>query len=100
MSKTPDRFPGEREDEGLVISDEGIDPDKLGEVRYSAGDFKMKDHLGVFNPRTSGGGGYTATHTGQFLASVDGATFVPALPVIDDQFNVVVDDQYEIVVTT
>ena len=96
MPQTPDRFPGEREDEGLILSDEGLEPDKDGEVRYNSGDFRMKDHLGVFNPRSSGGG-TTPTHRDQILFA-NGSVFTPGRIVVDDNYNIVCDDNHEIVV--
>ena len=52
---TPDRKPGVSFEEGQVYEDEGIDPNEDGEVRFSNGEFKMQDSIGVFNPRLSGG---------------------------------------------
>ena len=37
MPQTPDRFPGEREDEGLLLEPSGIVPTVNGELRYVAG---------------------------------------------------------------
>ena len=39
-----------------------------------------------------------ATKPGQFLCSIDGSTFVPALPVVDDNGDLVTDQNYEVVV--
>lgn len=52
MSRTPDRFPGEREDEGIILSDKGSPATVEGEICYYQGAFSMKDQIGVFNPRT------------------------------------------------
>lgn len=98
MSKTPDRFPGEREDEGLLLTDEGVSPTQEGETRYRAGSFQMRDSAGIFNPRDGGGGGYVANRLGQLLFSLDASTFVPANPVVDDIGDIVTDDTYEMVV--
>lgn len=57
MSATPDRHPGELSEEGIVFDDVGAgnDPTLLGGFRYVDGAFRMKDSLGVFNPRNDGG---------------------------------------------
>lgn len=99
MVRTADRFPGEREDEGMVLSDEGVGTTQVGEIRYNAGAFQMQDALGAFNPRNSGSS-YTATRRGQILFSLDASTFVPANPVVDDVGDIVTDDTYEMVVET
>ena len=52
---TPDRFVGVREEEGIILEDEATDPVQAGEVRYSGGEFKLQEAIGVFNPRTGGG---------------------------------------------
>lgn len=58
MPKTPDRFPGERDDEGIRLYDQGPegigggDPDEKG-VRYVTNRFKFHDAKGVFNPRAA-----------------------------------------------
>jgi hypothetical protein len=52
---TPDRFPGEREEEGLKLEPSSADPDTVGGVRLVSGAFRMRDNSGVFDPRTGGG---------------------------------------------
>lgn len=52
--QTPDRFGGVREEEGLILTDEGVDPSTEGEVRNNGGTLKAKDSEGVFNLRSSG----------------------------------------------
>lgn len=64
MTKTPDRFPGSREETELLLRDQGSDPIDAGAARYNSGDFRMKDQYGVFNPRTQGAG------TGQRIIQV------------------------------
>lgn len=59
MPRTPDRIPGEADEEGIILEERVDDPVQLGGVRYVSGDFRMKDSAGVFNPRT-GGTGLTA----------------------------------------
>jgi hypothetical protein len=56
MTGTPDRFPGSREETELLLRDQGSDPTEAGATRYVSGDFRMRDSLGVFNPRTGGSG--------------------------------------------
>ena len=56
MVRTADRFPGEREDEGIILDDQGPgglnngDPAVRG-VRYVTDRFKLQDALGIFNAR-------------------------------------------------
>lgn len=56
MPKTPDRYPGEAEEEGLVFEEASEDPVQVGGIRLVGGAFRMKDESGVFNPRTGGSG--------------------------------------------
>lgn len=60
MPLTPDRHPGESDDEGLILENlsPGNDPTALGGARLVNGDFRMKDQFGVFNPRNAA----TAVH--------------------------------------
>lgn len=51
MGRTPDRFPGEREDEGILLEDAGTDPVVLGGIRRVGTDLKGRDGAGVFNLR-------------------------------------------------
>lgn len=55
MGVTPDRRPGEADEEGTVYENlsPGSDPTTLGGVRLVNGDFRMKDQFGVFNPRST-----------------------------------------------
>lgn len=55
MGRTPDRFPGEREDEGIILEDVGLDPSVVGEIRLNGSDIKAKDGTGVFNLRSGAG---------------------------------------------
>lgn len=34
MARTPDRFPGEREDEGVILEPGSVSPTVNGEIRY------------------------------------------------------------------
>lgn len=54
MPRTPDRFPGESDDEGIVLSDAAADPTVLGEIVRNGNDIKAKDGTGVFNLRSGG----------------------------------------------
>lgn len=56
MTRTPDRFPGTREETELLLRGQGSDPSDAGATRYVSGDFRMRDQYGVFNPRSQGGG--------------------------------------------
>ena len=54
--KTPDRFPGVSQDDGLTLYDQyGVMPDAygVGTILYSDGYFYAKDSYGTFNLRTS-----------------------------------------------
>jgi hypothetical protein len=55
MPRTPDRFPGTREDEALIIEDTTTQPAVLGEFRHDAGSLYAKDSVGVFNLRSGSG---------------------------------------------
>lgn len=54
MPRTPDRFPGERQDEGLVLFDNAAagDPTVTGGLRYITDRFRFRDNLGVYTGRT------------------------------------------------
>lgn len=57
MSRTPDRFPGIRVEEGILLTDDPIDgngplPQPNGAMRYISGSFLFKDSVGVFDPRS------------------------------------------------
>lgn len=54
MPRTPDRSPGEASEEGTNYENlaPGNDPPTVGGVRMVNGEFRMRDSLGVFNPRT------------------------------------------------
>jgi hypothetical protein len=62
MGRTPDRFPGTREEEELLFETNAPDPTDDGAVRYNGTSFRMKDSTGVFDPRTGGTGLTAATH--------------------------------------
>lgn len=98
MPRTPDRFPGGREDEELTLEDQGPgglnggDPTVPGNLRYVTNQFKFRDGLGVFNSRSvyatntaptatdDGASGYTQgllwlnTATGIIYLSQDAST--------------------------
>lgn len=56
MPRTPDRFPGEADEEGLLLEETDSDPTIVGGMRLVGGDFRLRDSAGVFNPRTGGTG--------------------------------------------
>lgn len=56
MGITPDRFPGPREEEEFILDSLSVDPTNEGAMRYVNGSFRLRDTIGVFNPRTGGGG--------------------------------------------
>lgn len=52
MTRTPDRTPGElQEDEGIILGGDS-DPTVVGGMRYVSGAFRFKDGTEVFNPKT------------------------------------------------
>lgn len=57
MPLTPDRHPGEADEEGEVFENRppGEQPTQQGGVRFVDGSFQLRDYVGVFNPRSGGG---------------------------------------------
>lgn len=55
MAKTPDRRPGESDEEGIILEnrDPGDFPSLSGGIRYVNGSFSLRDSIGLFNPRSS-----------------------------------------------
>ena len=55
MARTPDRRPGESDEEGIILEnrDPGDFPSVSGGIRYVDGSFRLRDSFGVFNPRSS-----------------------------------------------
>lgn len=51
MARTPDRFPGSREDEELILEPASSDPEVPGAIRNISGEFRLRDNLGVYEPR-------------------------------------------------
>jgi hypothetical protein len=62
VPRTPDRSPGASDEEGIILSNEGVDPAVVGEIRLNGTDLKAKDGTGVFNLRTGGSGLTEAQH--------------------------------------
>ncbi len=54
MARTPDRRPGEADEEGIVLENRpsGSNPSAAGGIRYVDGAFSFRDSLGLFNPRS------------------------------------------------
>lgn len=50
MPRTPDRFPGPREDEAVLLEEQALEPE-TGEIRNVAGALKAADAQGVFELR-------------------------------------------------
>lgn len=55
MAKTPDRFPGTREEQELLLEPESTGPTTVGAIRLVSGDFLARDNAGVFNLRSGSG---------------------------------------------
>jgi hypothetical protein len=51
VPQTPDRFPGEADEEGIILEDAGVDPTVLGGIRLNGDHFRALDATGVFNLR-------------------------------------------------
>lgn len=99
MPRTPDRRPGELEDEGILLEDTGADPTTTGGIRYNAGSFKMRDGTGVFNPRTGGASGIIITRAITVdLTIVTGTTHLQREPVVSDGVTVTAQDGGELLV--
>lgn len=62
MGVTPDRFPGSREEDELVLRPATEDPATEGALRYVNGAWRLVDGSGVFDPRTGGSGLTPAQH--------------------------------------
>jgi hypothetical protein len=56
MSKTPDRFPGEREEDEIVLEADAVDPTVAGALRFNGTTFRFRDAAGVFDPAVGAGG--------------------------------------------
>jgi hypothetical protein len=65
MARTPDRFPGTREEEEIHLEDLGPNPTSPGGVTYNGGAFAFKDAVGTFDPRTGDSGLTPTTHRSQ-----------------------------------
>jgi hypothetical protein len=50
MPRTPDRFPGSREEDELQLTPEASDPTIVGAVRNVSGLFRLRDNDGAFSP--------------------------------------------------
>jgi len=81
MSRTPDRFPGIREEESLLLLSGTLIPSQEGESAYVSGSFQMKDNLGTFNPRSSGSLP-TPENEGEVLITLNGTNFTSEIPLI------------------
>jgi hypothetical protein len=59
MARTPDRRPGESDEEGIILENRpsGDNPAVSGGIRYVDGSFIFKDAVGLFDPRDSIPGG-------------------------------------------
>lgn len=57
MGRTPDRYPGVREEEEIKFDEQSSDPSEQGALRYVSGYFRGYDSEGAFGLR--GGGGIT-----------------------------------------
>lgn len=78
MPRTPDRRPGEADEEGIVLENRssGDNPSTAGGIRYVDGSFSFRDAAGLFNPRGSATASGSDTEV-QFnkLGSLSGSSF-------------------------
>lgn len=95
MPRTPDRFPGVREDEGIILSDESTQPSQVGELRNDGGDFYAQDNLGVFNLRQDG---VIVRLISADLTIVAGTTRLHRETVIANGVEVTIEDTGELLV--
>jgi hypothetical protein len=56
MGTQPDRRPGPSVEEELVLEADPADPTTPGAVRFNGTSFRMRDAVGVLDPRSGGGG--------------------------------------------
>lgn len=57
MPITPDRKPGESDEEGIILENRliGDDPSVAGGLRFVNGSFRFRDSVGVYDPRSGSG---------------------------------------------
>lgn len=51
MPLTPDRYPGTREEDELLLEEQSASPSTAGTLRYVNGAFSQRDSIGLFDPR-------------------------------------------------
>jgi hypothetical protein len=91
MGRTPDRYPGIREEEAILLRDEPSEPTDPYSLARVNGKIKMVDDLGEYDPR--GGGALPAANdVGDVLLSVDGSTFTVRHPLTGSAGWLVNDD--------
>ncbi len=68
MAVTPDRFPGTREEDEIVLVDQGSSeiPSVPGAMLRAGDDILMRDVTGTFNPRSGG------SRVGLLVFKIDG----------------------------
>lgn len=77
MPRTPDRFPGNREESKIVLLDEGETADNPGEMVFDGTAFSFRDDVGVFDLRDVSAVPGAAGHV---LISLDGTSFTSQCP--------------------
>ena len=92
MPGTPDdRRGGTTDADVVVLQDTGADPVDVGATTLNAGVFKMRDALGVFNPR-DGGALPLPREEGEVLIAATASAFVQGLPLATDDGFLVLSD--------
>lgn len=82
MARTPDRFPGEREEDiGVILGSQSEEPQAAGEIRNVDGEIHAKDTTGIFDLRTGGTPSFSVerlllTTQGGIIYSIAGAFVV------------------------
>ena len=85
MPRTPDRFPGEREEDvGVILKGQADEPAEIGEIRNVNGEIHAKDSGGIFDLRTGGDPPFPVerlllTTNGGIIYSTTGALVVKAV---------------------
>lgn len=81
MGRTPDRYPGPREETEVQFFEQAEAPTVDGAMRYVSGAFSMKDSVGVFNPRA---GLPVPGEAGEILFAASDSSFTAETPLTSD----------------
>lgn len=93
MTSTPDRQAGVREEEGLILRDEALQPAEEGELRNDNGALYAKDAVGVYPLRRR-----APTAPGQILSTFDGVTVAWVCPLSSRKDGWLVNNKAQLIV--